>query len=31
VIAPAKGDGDGEPDEISASLVIADFFLRHRR
>ena len=31
VIAPAKGNGDGEPDEISASSVIADFFLRHRK
>ena len=31
VMGPAPDDGDGAPDEISASSVIADFFLRHRR
>jgi polyhydroxybutyrate depolymerase len=30
-IAPAGSNGDAELDEISASPVIADFFLRHRR
>jgi polyhydroxybutyrate depolymerase len=29
--ATAKDSDDGEPDEISASPVIADFLLRHRR
>jgi polyhydroxybutyrate depolymerase len=31
VVAPASADGDGESGEISASSLIADFFLRHRK